>query len=76
MKSYSMRRKKRYRNFECSNFIGRNQFNPLRHTMLAKLICVRRIEKALSPAFKCECETPSTLSNIFVSPRIEGGVKW
>ena len=37
MKSYSMCRKKRHRNFECSNLIGRNQFIPLRHTMLAKL---------------------------------------
>ena len=35
----------RYRNFECSNLIGRNQFIPLRHTMLAKLIRVRRIEQ-------------------------------
>ena len=34
----------RYRNFECSNFIGPNQFIPLRHTMVAKLIRVRRIE--------------------------------
>ena len=35
MKSYTMRRKKRYLNFGCSNLIGRNQFIPLRHTMLA-----------------------------------------
>ena len=34
----------RYRNFECSNLIGRNQFIPLRHIMVAKLIRVRRIE--------------------------------
>ena len=40
----SMRRKKRYRNFGCSNLIGRNQFIPLRHSMLANLIRVRRIE--------------------------------
>ena len=38
----------RYRNFECSNLIGRNQFIPLRHTMVAKLIRVRRIEESPS----------------------------
>ena len=39
----------RYRNFECSNLIGRNQFIPLRHIMLAKLIRVRRIEQSPTP---------------------------
>ena len=43
-----MRRKKLYRNFECSKLIGRNQFIPLRHTMIAKLLMVGYIaERAL-----------------------------
>ena len=39
-------RRLRYRNFECSNLIGRNQLIPLRHTMLAKVLHVRRIERS------------------------------
>ena len=47
------------RNFECSNVIDRNQFIPLRHTMLVKLIRVRRIEQSPSSTllrFKCSAD--------------------